>query len=114
LAELLISELETAAGRAAQVSSIPAFLTEILRRRLFVGREVERNEKPSARKRGEVGKTNSTYSGIESLTELEKERLIRDLSELKSLCKTEEQFEAEYKKWYSEEEWSWVMSRLQE
>lgn len=114
LAELLISELEVAAGRAAQVSSIPAFLTEILRRRLFVGRELERNEKPSVRKRGEVGEANSAYNGIESLTELEKERLIGDLSELKSFCETEEQFEAEYKKWYSDKEWSWVTSNLQE
>lgn len=114
LAELLISELEIAAGRAAQVSSIPAFLTEILRRRLFVGRELERNEKPPARNRSAAGETNSANNGIESLTELEKERLIGDLSELKSFCRTKEQFEAEYKKWYSEEEWSWIMSRLQQ
>jgi hypothetical protein len=35
LAELLITELKIAAGRTSGVSSVPAFLTEHLRRRLW-------------------------------------------------------------------------------
>jgi len=35
LAELLITELKIAAGRTGSVSSVPAFLTEHLRRRLW-------------------------------------------------------------------------------
>jgi hypothetical protein len=35
LAELLVTELKIAAGRTGSVSSVPAFLTEHLRRRLW-------------------------------------------------------------------------------
>jgi hypothetical protein len=43
LAELLVTELKIAAGRTGSVSSVPAFLTEHLRRRLWKKdkREVE-------------------------------------------------------------------------
>jgi ATP phosphoribosyltransferase regulatory subunit HisZ len=50
LAELLITELKIAAGRTGSVSSVPAFLTEHLRRRLWKKdrRQVEEEEKSSA------------------------------------------------------------------
>ncbi|HEX8501498.1 MAG TPA: hypothetical protein VF659_13020 [Pyrinomonadaceae bacterium] len=47
LAELLITELKIAAGRTGSVSSVPAFLTEHLRRRLWKkdGRQIEEEGK---------------------------------------------------------------------
>jgi hypothetical protein len=50
LAELLITELKIAAGRTGSVSSVPAFLTEHLRRRLWKKdkRQLEREGESSA------------------------------------------------------------------
>ena len=54
LAELLVTELKIAAGRTGSVSSVPAFLTEHLRRRLWKKdkRQVEEEGKSAASSQG--------------------------------------------------------------
>ena len=54
LAELLVTELKIAAGRTGSVSSVPAFLTEHLRRRLWKKdkRQVEEEGKSAANSQG--------------------------------------------------------------
>jgi hypothetical protein len=57
LAELLVTELKIAAGRTGSVSSVPAFLTEHLRRRLW---------KKEKRQLEEEGKSDATGTGAEA------------------------------------------------
>nr|MBA2761698.1 hypothetical protein [Segetibacter sp.] len=60
LADLLILELEVAASRADGVSSVPAFLTEVLRRQFFASRQQQSSAaKHSKVKPDTVGKPES-------------------------------------------------------
>jgi hypothetical protein len=63
LAELLVTELKIAAGRTGNVSSVPAFLTEHLRRRLW---------KKEKRQLEEEGKSDDGGSGAEPEVEISK------------------------------------------
>ncbi len=48
--DLIIQELEVAASRTDGVSSVPAFLTEVLRRQLFASRQRNRQQPLRLRK----------------------------------------------------------------
>lgn len=63
LAELLITELKIAAGRTGSVSSVPSFLTEHLRRRLW---------KKDRRQIEEEGKSEATSAGEEAKIDVSK------------------------------------------
>ena len=62
LAELLMTELKIAAGRTGSVSSVPAFLTEHLRRRLWKKekRQLEEESRAAAADPGAEGKLDAS------------------------------------------------------
>ena len=62
LAELLMTELKIAAGRTGSVSSVPAFLTEHLRRRLWKKekRQLEEESQADAANSGAEGKLDAS------------------------------------------------------
>jgi hypothetical protein len=60
LADLLITELKIAAGRTATVSSVPAFLTEHLRRRLWKKDRRQVEAEASERKEGQSPKVDAS------------------------------------------------------
>lgn len=126
LAELLILELEFAARNTKSISSVPAFLTEVLRRRLILNPE-EKNQTRSNKldqkksNRMNVGKN---YDDVESSYNPETgEYEIKPLSEAgkaKALelvyeAKTEggNEFLEDLKKWYLPEDWEWLIKELE-
>ncbi len=126
LAELLILELELAARNTTGISSVPAFLTEVLRRRLILNPEEKsrsRNNSSDRKKpnRATVGKN---YDDVESSYNPETgEYEIKPLNEAgkaKALelvyeAKTEggEEFLEDLRKWYLAEDWEWLMKELE-
>jgi hypothetical protein len=104
LADLLILELEIAAKRTGSVSSVPAFLTEVLRRKLLVARSIEKNSKA---KIDPVGKTETGKYEIKPLNAKEKEEALEQLKEFK-----DEDFLDDFKKWYTPSDWEWIIKNL--
>lgn len=115
LADLLVLELETASRRASNpISSVPAFLTKVLSSKLL-------NQKPAGRisksksgiKPDTVGKYYPELDGsddeIKSLNDESKEAAIDFLREFKD----DVEFLASYKKWYTEEDWNWIIKELE-
>jgi len=106
LADLLILELEIAAKRTSSISSIPAFLTEVLRRKFF-------HQKPPAGKRSAalkkdiVGKTEGGEYEIKPLDEKGKAEALTQLMEFK-----DDYFLDDFKKWYTPEDWEWLIQEL--
>lgn len=107
LADLLILELEAAASRAEAVSSIPSFLTEILRRQFFVSRQQQSSAKPGKTKIDTVGKSESESYEIKPLDEPGREAALAQLQEF-----ADDEFLRDFKKWYTEEDWAWLNERL--
>ena len=107
LADLLILELEIAAKRTGEISSVPSFLTEVLRRRLFAGREVVKT-KMSERKLDTIGKTdeNGEFT-IKPLDEEGRRAAITLLTDFRG-----DEVLKDFKKWYVEEDWQWLMKEL--
>ncbi len=107
LADLLILELEIAAKRTGEISSVPSFLTEVLRRRLFAGREVVKTKIPE-RKLDTIGKTdeNGEFT-IKPLDEEGRRAAITLLTDFR-----DDQVLKDFKKWYVEEDWQWLMKEL--
>jgi len=105
IADLLILELKIAVRRADSISSVPAFLTEVLRRRL---RDTPANTKPSKIKADMGGKPDagSDYE-IRPLYEKWKIEGQAHLQEFAG-----EDFLADFKKWYVQEDWNWLMKEL--
>lgn len=107
LADLLILELEIAASRANGISSVPAFLTEVLRRQFFAARQPKPSEKVSKAKPDTVGKFESENFEIKPLNEQGREAALEQLKEFAS-----ESFLEDFKKWYTEEDWGWLTEKL--
>ena len=105
LAELLILELDIAARRAGTISSVPAFLTEVLRRRLMNRANQSKIEK---RIPDTVGKdANPEYEGVVALDEQGREETLAQLQEF-----AKDDFLGEFKKWYTDEDWEWLIKNL--
>lgn len=108
LADLLILELEVAASRADSISSVPAFLTEILRRQFFSSRQHKTFAKPTKTKVDTVGKSDSVSYKIQALDEKGKEAALEQLREFAG-----ESFLEDFRKWYTPEDWSWLIEKLE-
>lgn len=108
LADLLILELETAAKKTDSISSVPAFLTEILRRQFFVSRQQQSSIKQLKTKTDTVGKADaaSEYQ-IKPLETDGREAALEQLREFAG-----DSFLEDFKKWYLEEDWQWLMKQL--
>jgi hypothetical protein len=104
LAELLVLELEVAARRTDNISSVPAFLTEVLRRKL---RDAPTTSKPSKVKIDTVGKPESDSYEIKPLDRKSREAALEQLREF-----AEDEFLQDFKKWYTKEDWNWLMKKL--
>ena len=115
LADLLILELETANRHATNpVSSVPAFLTKVLSSKLLNQKQPERISKSkSGSKPDTVGKFYPELDGsedeVKSLNDESKEAVVDFLREFKD----DAEFLDGYKKWYTEEDWSWIIKQLE-
>lgn len=125
LAELLILELEIAARNTKSISSVPAFLTEVLRRRLILNQEEK--SKPRSNKTGQkkpkwvdVGKNyddvESSYNpitgeyDIKPLDEAGKTKALELVIEANSEGGND--FLEDLKKWYLPEDWEWLLRNI--
>ena len=107
-ADLLILELNTAVSRSGSISSVPAFLTEILRRQFFATRREQKSAtKSSATTPDTVGKSASENFEIKPLDEQDREAALEQLLEF-----TGESFLEDFAKWYTEEDWKWLTEKL--
>ncbi len=109
LADLLILELKIAARRTNNISSVPAFLTEVLRRQFFASRQNQTH--PSAKvaktKVDTVGKWESEPYEIKALDEKGREAALAQLQEF-----ADDEFLRDFKKWYTVEDWTWLTKNL--
>jgi hypothetical protein len=125
LAELLVLELELAARNTTGISSVPAFLTEVLRRRLILNQEEKKQSRASKSDQKkpnwiEVGKADddveSSYNpetgeyNIKPLDEAGKSKALEFVREAKA--EWGEDFLEDLKKWYLPEDWEWLMKEL--
>ncbi len=105
-ADLLILELKIAARRTGNISSVPAFLTEVLRRKL---RDIA---SPTVRapkvKPDTVGKADAETYEIKALDEAGREAALDQLREFAG-----DDFLGDFKKWYTEEDWTWLTKELE-
>jgi hypothetical protein len=125
LADLLILELELAARHTKSIASVPAFLTEVLRRRLILNQE-EKSQLSSGKTKHkkanwqEVGKSyddvESSYNpvtgeyDIKPLDEAGKAKALELVQEAKS--EGGDEFLNDLKKWYLPEDWEWLLKNL--
>ena len=107
LADLLILELEIAANRTGGVSSVPGFLTEVLRRQLFTARQLSPTGKPSKNKKDTVGQSVAGSYEIKPLDANGREKALTELLEF-----ADSDFLEDFKKWYTEEDWKWLQENL--
>ncbi len=109
LADLLILELEVAASRTDGVSSIPAFLTEVLRRQFFASHlQQATNAKASITNADTVGKSDSGAYEIKPLDAKGRDEALAQLREFVG-----DDFLDDFKKWYVEEDWAWLIQELE-
>lgn len=114
LAELLILQLEIAASRTTEISSVPAFLTEVLRRKILKPTP-QPFAKQSNLKKDMAGKPEDTFE-----TDAEDRQIIKPLDEkgreeaLTMISEFAERDEilADFKQWFVEEDWTWLMEKL--
>lgn len=107
LAELLILEMEAAASRTNGISSAPAFLTEVLRRKLLNGNLSASAKTPKA-KVDLVGKPNA--AGEYEKKPLDEAGRVAALEELRDFANDE--FLGDFRKWYTAADWTWLMKEL--
>ncbi|MEO6587999.1 MAG: hypothetical protein ABIP06_01615 [Pyrinomonadaceae bacterium] len=108
LADLLILELKAAARRTDSISSVPAFLTEVLRRQFFASRQqAPSSNKPSKIKADTVGKADNESFEVKPLDQKGREAALEQLREF-----VDDEFLQDFKKWYTEEDWQWSMKEL--
>jgi hypothetical protein len=125
LAELLIMELKVAALRTDSISSVPAFLTEHLRRRLWQNDEKQPKSQNRSYNKDVVGKSDSDSGALEvvsggftsqdqyipeSLTEKQRETVLASMEEFLKQGKTN--FVMSLKNTYAEEDWNWLMKEI--
>lgn len=104
LADILILELH-AAARHTQISSVPAFLTEHLRRKLL--NVPAAAPKTTKAKKDTVGNTDSGDYEIKPLDGKGREAALEQLREFAG-----EDFLQDFKKWYTDEDWQWLIKEL--
>lgn len=107
LADLLILELEVAASRADGVSSVPAFLTEILRRQFFSQRQNHSSAKSPKTEPDTIGKPDSGTYEIEPLDEKGRKEALEQLREFAA-----DDFLDDFQKWYTADDWTRLMKEL--
>ena len=107
LADLLILELEIAASRTENISSVPAFLTEVLRRQFFASRQQASSIKASKTKIDTVGKSDSGNYEIKPLDVKGREAALEQLREFAG-----DDFLQDFKKWYTPDDWEWLVKKL--
>ena len=117
VAELLVTELELAAARTETVSSVPAFLKEVLRRKLETKPAQTKNKSAKVSTQMQVGKPSPETPSEplewerEVLTTEEREKTLSVMRERKAegyldLVKSMEQT-------YTAEDWTWLMEELE-
>ncbi len=109
-ADLLILELEIAASRTDSISSIPAFLTEVLRRQFFAIRQQQSNLAKVSKLKvriDKIGKSDTETYEIKPLDEKGREAALFQLQEF-----AEDDFLDDFKKWYIEADWQWLTQNL--
>lgn len=106
LADLLILELEIAAKKTNGISSIPAFLTEVLRRKL---RDASTTEKQSKAEINIIGKSEPDAYEIKPLDEQGRVAALIQLQEFAA-----DDFLEDFKKWYTDDDWKWLTEQLKE
>lgn len=124
LAELLVLELEAASLRTETISSIPAFLTEHLRRRLWSNAKKE-NAIQKGYKKDTLEKSEIDSGAIEAvtddfinqdedipelLTEKQREMVLSSMKEF--IEKGNEEFVMSLENTYRKEDWDWLMKEL--
>jgi hypothetical protein len=109
IADLLILELKIAARRTTGISSVPAFLTEVLRRQLSAARQQKNHSaaKSTETKIDTVGKTDTGSYEIKPLDEKDRQAALEQLQEFAA-----DEFLQDFRKWYTEEDWNWLMKEL--
>jgi hypothetical protein len=107
LADLLILELEVAAKRTGVVSSVPAFLTEVLRRQFFAARQRPASKTSKEIKKDTVGKSETGSYEIKPLDKQGREAAVEQLREFAG-----DEFLQDFKKWYTSEDWEWITKQL--
>ncbi len=109
-ADLIILELEIAAKKTTGISSVPAFLTEVLRRQFFAQRQQRKHSlKSSKTKPDTVGKADPESYEVKPLDEKGKVAALDQLREFAS-----DDFLDDFKKWYTPEDWEWLKEQLKE
>ncbi len=111
LADLLILEFESAARRAGSISSAPAFLTEVLRRKLLSdnsNKSEVSSVKPPKLKVDTVGKTDE--AGNYEKKPLDKKGRQDALTQLQEFAGDDTI--QDFRKWYTKEDWKWLITRL--
>lgn len=109
LADLLILELEVAAKRTNGISSVPAFLTEVLRRQFFASRQSPSVPKPTQAKTDVVGKSDASAYEIKPLDQAGRESALEHLREFAA-----DEFLQDFKKWYTPEDWGYLIKALKQ
>jgi hypothetical protein len=109
LAELLAMELEIAAARTISISSVPAFLTEHLRRRL-----IQKLNTPKPKSNKPVSNTSkkskpSIYEA-ESLSEQGREVVLKTFKEY--IEKGQRDFVMSFEETYTKSDWSFLINNL--
>ena len=99
LADLLILELEVVASRTDGISSVPTFLTEVLRRQFFASRQQQSSGEPAKAKIDTVGKSDSSVFEIKPLNQKGREEALAQLREFAG-----DDFLQDFKKWYTTED----------
>ena len=105
LSELLVLELKIAARRTNNISSVPAFLTEVLRRKLRDAPAVVKSPKA---KLDTVGKPEADSYQIKALDKAGREAALTELREFAG-----DEFLQDFRKWYTESDWNWLMLELE-
>jgi hypothetical protein len=114
LADLLVLELETASRHATNpVSSIPAFLTKVLSSKLLNQKPAERMSKSKpGTKPDTVGKYYPELDGSDDEIKPLSNESRRAALDLIQEFEDDREFLESYKKWYTEEDWNWLMKEL--
>ena len=105
LADLLILELEKSFRKTGSVSSVPAFLTEILRRQFFTPLPV--TNKSSKTKTDIVGKNEAGEYEIKPLDPSGREAAFEQLKDFAG-----DDFLQDFEKWYTPADWKWLMRQI--
>lgn len=112
LAELLRMELEIAAARTNSVSSVPSFLTEHLRRRLF-GKTISEERKVEADKSTDTDKPENVVEEYqaEPLSKEGRKAVLKTMREF--IGKGQKQFVMSQSDSYTKDDWEWLIKQLE-